>query len=253
MKKIFVCLDNEVGGNIKKIIHKECLTLGLEENKDYAFEKFQGQIFEADFLAEKSSKELNLFPSTHKSKENKPNFTVHPTGVIGEKMFGGKNNTLNYSSGYFLRRAFEILEEENNTNIESTLEATHHGPSEFHGPVLFLEIGATKKEWEDQKNLLVIAKLCARLIKEKEEEHESALAFGGGHYCEKFLPLLKEKINFCHFVPGFKIKEALEIMPEIISKCTVKPTKAYIDWDNCSKKQELIEKLKNEGIQAIRV
>ncbi|VVB70563.1 D-aminoacyl-tRNA deacylase [uncultured archaeon] len=252
MKKIFIAVDNEVGNNVKKYIHKECLNLGLEENRDYSFQEFSGKIFEADFLAEKSSKELNLFPSTHKSKDDKPNFTVHPTGVIGQKMFGGKDNTLNYSSGYFLRRAFEILEEENNTNIGTTLEATHHGPSDFHGPVLFVEIGATKKEWEDQENLKIIARTISRLIGVKEEAHESALAFGGGHYCEKFLPLLKDKINFCHFIPGFKIKEALEILPEIISKCTVKPTKAFIDWENCSKKQELIEKLKNAGIESIR-
>jgi D-aminoacyl-tRNA deacylase len=129
-----------------------------------------------------------IFVSRHRSESNEPALTTHWTGNPTERAdFGGKPRTLSPTDPPRLRAALLALDEgcgARKLGYATTLEATHHGPTDLGVPTLFVELGSTEKEWNDQEAAVVAADAAWRAAK-NPITGILAVGFGGGHYCNK--------------------------------------------------------------------
>ncbi len=196
-------------------------------------------IGESSIYAENIDKNLEedfiIFASKHKSKKGKPSLTVHAPGNWGEAKFGGRKERVCNTSSLFLKKLFQNLniESKGNQNYQATLEVTHHGPY-IKKPCCFIEIGSSKKEWEDNGVGEIIAKTIEKTIsgfKPKNPEAISAVGIGGPHYCPSFNKIqLKSRYALGHIIPQYVFPINKKIILEAINKTMEKPELAVIDW-----------------------
>ncbi len=189
-------------------------------------ETFVPNIEEVDFF---------LVASTHRSETKKPALTVHPTGNFGTSDLGGNKGELSYTWPAALKIGLQYFAKNAPEGFEATMEATHHGPTDWKKPLIFIEIGSTETEWV-RKDLGAIV---AKAIKEIYEAHtasrnpqtENYAGFGGIHYCPSFDPIQieNEKTAIGHIVPRYASEAITEdIVKQALEKSFAK--KAIIDW-----------------------
>ncbi|MFC2175173.1 D-aminoacyl-tRNA deacylase [archaeon] len=143
--------------------------------------------------------EFLVFASRHKSSSGTKSLTVHSTGNFGKAEFGGRDKELqatlaNAKHNIYLELVGCALD------YGVTLEATHHGPTEFKTPLFFVEIGSSEEQWADKKAAEFVAECIARGLDSKKK-HPHAIGFGGGHYAPKFSGM--EEVAFGHICPKY--------------------------------------------------
>src|SRR5437588_9350481 len=94
-----------------------------------------------------------IFVSKHVSSSGRPALTVHATGnLTKEAKFAGNPEEVSYVDPSIIRRTLRALKarvSQAGVQIDITMEATHHGPTNLSMPVCFVEIGSGEKEWSD--------------------------------------------------------------------------------------------------------
>jgi D-aminoacyl-tRNA deacylase len=94
-----------------------------------------------------------IFVSKHLSSSGRAALTVHATGnLTKEAKFGGYPEEVSHADPSMIRRALQALKAGTlraGVQIDVTMEATHHGPTNLSMPVCFVEIGSGEKEWTD--------------------------------------------------------------------------------------------------------
>ncbi len=178
-----------------------------------------------------------IVASTHRSETKKPALTVHPTGNFGTADIGGTIRTLSYTWPAALKIGLQYFAKNAPEGFEATMEATHHGPTDWKKPLIFIEIGSTETEWV-RKDL---GEIVAKAIKEIYEaqgakrmahgQFENYAAFGGIHYCASFnkIQIENEKAAIGHVVPKYASEAITEdIVKQALEKSFAK--KAVIDW-----------------------
>lgn len=155
--------------------------------------------------------DLILVLSTHKSKAGGKMLTAHFPGNWGEAKFGGMPKTLNTAWGSRLKTIIQELDSANSQNWPLFMEADHHGPT-CDVPIMFVEIGSTEGEWNDLKAAEDVAGAVSKFI-DREEEYESALGIGGGHYSREFTKVLLEgDLAVGHVAPKYALDDLDEAM-----------------------------------------
>lgn len=175
-----------------------------------------------------------IFISRHTSKTGKPTLTVHPLGNYGLAEFGGKSNTLSFSSPKIMTQLLRILKKnakEKELYHKVCFEVTHHGPY-MTIPTVFIEVGSTEEEWNKKLPAKIVAKTILNLLQNHhyEEDFEKEMpvlvGVGGGHYAPRFTDIALEKnIAFGHMIPSYQInagnvnsnmfKQALDRTPNV--------------------------------------
>lgn len=122
-----------------------------------------------------------IFTTKHKSGSEKPCLLVHVPGNWNKAELGGRDRTLCKSSGY-LKDAFLLLKKLNKDDTyEVSVETVHHGPF-LEKPVMFIELGSSKKEWSDKEEGKVIAEVIKKLLEKPVKKYKTVIVLGGGHY-----------------------------------------------------------------------
>lgn len=217
------------------------------------------ELIYADGLDKKINADFFVFISRHVSKENTPAFTAHSIGNWGSAEFGGKDNTLCPSSAVFLKRVFLELAEKakGKSGYEIALEATHHGPF-IEKPALFIEIGSTEKEWNDESNGAIIAGTIIDSRKNNDKigyskiNDKIAIGLGGTHYCNNFVKIIqRNNIAFSFICPKHSLANLDEhLLSEAISKTKEKVDFAVLDWKGLGQeKQRIIQMLDKLGLK----
>ncbi len=150
--------------------------------------------------------------SRHSSTKQMKTLSVHPTGNFGEAKYGGNSKELSYTFANGMQRVFIELMNNNPGDYSVTLEATHHGPTQYKTPMFFAEVGSTEKEWNDMEAVEVLVNAILEGGKRKKKSGV-AIGFGGGHYGPKFTPL-EETIAFGHICPKYNADKLDEEMIE---------------------------------------
>ena len=237
-------------------IARECEHLGLKVH--YCEE-------EVLFIKELPESDAYIICSTHKSESEMPCFTSHFPGNFGTAAtHGGNPRELAYSyptlQKIYMRSLNSLKKELAKPELEKyqvVVEATHHGPTHFRKPVLFVEIGSCEKEWnEKQAAELVAAAVKKTLGRIKDEAFlKPAIAFGGTHYPEKFTSILIEgEYSIGHILPKYQ-RENLseEVMDQMLAKSIEKPKYCIIDGKGINQKQKIIDWAKNKGLEVVKV
>jgi D-aminoacyl-tRNA deacylase len=137
-----------------------------------------------------------------------------------------------------------------------SIEATHHGPTGLAKPVLFVEIGASERNWGDKKAAAVVADSLMESLTDRKVWSRVALGFGGTHYPEKFRDLLVGgDIALSFVVPRYALDSIDErMMGEMLAKTSVPIRYAALDWKGLGAHKEKISGLAGQfGLEVIRV
>ncbi len=194
--------------------------------------------------------DLFLVASMHKSAAKRPALTVHPTGNWGPAEAGGNEHELSFTSPAAMKIGLKALSKSNLEGFEITREVTHHGPTNWKTPLVFIEIGSSEKEWKNEKAGEIIAHAISE-IQDSEDEFENHIGFGGGHYCPAFTPVLlrNEEIAIGHIAPKYAVPYLDEkIVEEALKKSNAE--KAVIDWKGLKseKRKKVLNILESLGI-----
>ena len=201
--------------------------------------------------SEEPDVETDLFvvASTHKSETNKCSLTVHPTGNWGPAKVGGNEHELSFTNATALKIGLQGLQKTSLEGFEVSGEVTHHGPTNWKTPLIFIEIGSTEKEWVNESAGSAVAGAVAD-INDNQEEFDSYIGFGGLHYCPAFNRIILEgKVALGHIAPKYAISYLDEkIIQEAFDKSNA--IGAIIDWKGLKsgERAKVIGILENLGI-----
>jgi D-aminoacyl-tRNA deacylase len=201
-----------------------------------------------------------IFVSRHRSESNEPALTTHWTGnPTGRADFGGKPRTLSPTDPPRLRAALLALDEgcvARKLGYATTLEATHHGPTDLGVPTLFVELGSTEKEWNDQEAAIVAADAAWRAAK-NPIAGKLAVGFGGGHYCNKQGNAIRnDGYAFSHIFSKYFFEDYDAEIVRVAYRLTRGECRtAVIDWKGIRGREraKLLETLTEMQVEIVRV
>ena len=123
-------------------------------------------------LDERTDCDLIIFISRHYSQNPTPALTVHTTGNYGTAMLGGNDRELATAAPAMMHAMLNAMnrrlqaaakektaeetavtdgkKEADLGRYRLSYEVTHHGPTDLKTPSLFVEIGSTIDEWQDE-------------------------------------------------------------------------------------------------------
>ena len=239
-------------------------SIDLKNNKVFLGLIDERLIFLYDLELEKSSinPDVLIFASRHASKELRPAFLVHTTGNWSNGAnFGGNPKEISRSSALMVKAGFLSLEEQKqklmNIDFLVDLEVSHHGPTNLEKPLIFIELGSSKKEWIIKEAAKIVANSIINAIFKYLEfklnkSIEIGIGFGGTHYAPQFKKLiLEKKIAISFICPKYFVQELNEdIITQMINKNAEKIDYFVIDWKgiNAQDKNYLIPLLEEFDI-----
>ena len=220
------------------------------------------------FLESLNFKNINLkpdiliFASRHTSKTARPALLVHTTGNWGSNTdFGGNPRDLSKTSALFHKAGFVSLKDQisllNNPSFSLDIEVTHHGPTILDIPLIFIELGSSKKEWIiDEAGELVASAIVNSIFKylifNEDKNQQVGLGFGGTHYAPNFNRLITNNDVAMSFIcPKYYIQELDENLIELMIFNTLEKVDFFIiDWKgtNSDDKKHLIPLLEKFDI-----
>jgi len=186
--------------------------------------------------------ELVVFLSRHASKEKRPCFTVHAAGNwTQEPNWGGRPGELAKTSATALAAAIQSLQNNCLQGFTVDLEATHHGPTNLSWSSLFVEVGSSETEWQNQTVCAVVAQACLAACNPiYATEKQVAIGIGGTHYCPKFGKLEGKEYLFSHVCPKHSADYLnAGLLRQAIEKTVEKVDCVVIDWKGLSSQQKL--------------
>ncbi len=261
MKYIVISEVNKASRNIGTFIEKVKLPADVKiiktKNGVLALEKDLQNIKDAEIV---------IVASSHKSEAGVPMLNAHFTGNFGDDVsHGGSARTLSIAPALYQRAA--VLEYAKLYAADGRLhaykvgiEATHHGPT-LDLPILFVEVGSTKKEWNDLVACEAAANVIMKLVSERpaasHQQPTIVTGFGGNHYCPQFSKkLFSENIAFGHICPKYAADNLTEdIILQAINKTIPTPEKVLVEWKGLNKEQrdKIISVLEKNKISWMKI
>jgi len=250
--------DDPAGHNMAKFLSKE-MTLkdDVFHGKYYNLLIISTPAISADWLEEKYDYDGFIFLSKHAAESGILALTCHSTGNFSTAKFGGNDRQVAIPKPDFQKAYLQTLKKNQSqfSEFEITIEATHHGPTALTKPSIFVEIGTTEKQWNDESLCNSVASLVHKVMSQPIKENPVAICFGGTHYPTKFTnELLNGKFALGTVIP----KHALENLDEelfshIISQNKMAKT-ALLDWKGLgSQKQKVLELLETMDLEVIKL
>ncbi|MFL6513156.1 MAG: D-aminoacyl-tRNA deacylase [Nitrososphaera sp.] len=142
-----------------------------------------------------SQAEVLIFLSKHRSRSSIPTLTCHFTGNFStDNSYGGCPRQLAIAYPSLLKaylKTVTAFANQEASEYEVNIEATHHGPTSINKPLLFIELGSSEKQWKDENAAAVICNSLLEVL-DKGFEHckKIGIGLGGTHYPKKFNDLL---------------------------------------------------------------
>lgn len=196
-----------------------------------------GQV-EAEHLDEHFDPEYYVFVSRHRSASNERTLTVHATGNLGdEALVGGRPRELALTAPEAMKAGLNALtriKEAEGLDYKVSMETTHHGPTSLKRPVLFVEVGSTEEEWNDQAAVEVVAE-AALACAENRDALPKGIGVGGGHYAPRHTQfMLHSGAALGHLIPTYAIP-GLEL--DLFRDAAVKSGASFcfFDWKGMKK------------------
>ncbi len=199
-----------------------------------------------------------IFLSCHRSESEIPTLTAHFPGNFSDKpSFGGKPLELGYTCPSLHHTYLRQIKKLQNRVSEYKIvtEPMHHGPTSFSRPVLFVEIGSSKEQWQDQN---AIEAACEALIKTVDNYHSTkkpSIGFGGTHYSEKFTNLILETdYSLGAIMPKYALQYLNKyVLSQMITKSIEKISHAVLDWKGLKDKKKILTLIEEYGLDLVKI
>ncbi len=261
------------------VIRKQLLkSYGFEEVKGESFDGspvftlpiggYSARLFTAasdsihcEDIDKRISADIFAFATRHYSSAGVPALTTHSIGNWGGAEFGGKEGTICPTSPALLKLFLQNLAavaKSENYDGDVVQESTHHGPF-LEKPAVFIEVGSTEKEWENEKLASMVADSLIGGLGDYvalEQDFKPVIALGGLHYAKSFKKLMLESEfavgHICHKHSLDKLTP--QLLQQAMDSCVPKAKTVAVDWKGLgSEKQRVKELLESNGIDYFRV
>jgi len=202
-----------------------------------------------------------IFVSKHVSSSGRPALTVHATGnLTKEAKFGGNPEEVSQVDPLIIRRTLRALKagvSQAGVQIDITMEATHHGPTNLSMPVCFVEIGSREKEWTDPVLGEIVATAVMAAAARVKETDPVAAGFGGTHYSAKHTRICMEgDYAIGHLVSSHSFDGGVTqlVIDDVFNKTTGSCNTAIVDWKglHSNDRRRLISSLEAAGREIVR-
>lgn len=203
-----------------------------------------------------------IFVSKHVSASGRPALTVHATGnLTKEAKFGGNPEQVSRVDPSNIREALNAFKtgvSQSGIEIEVTMEATHHGPTNLSMPVCFVEIGSGEKEWTDPVLGEIAANAVMAAVAKADERPPTAVGFGGTHYSAKHTRICMDgDYAIGHLVSSHSFDGGVseQVIGDTFKKTTGSCNTAIVDWKglHSNDRRKLISSLEASGREIVRV
>ena len=219
---------------------------------------FDGSIVSPPDLDQFFNPQAYIFLSTHRAESGIPALTAHTTGNFSQVAeVGGEGRELGRADPALVKNYLRALSARKSEvqGYDITMEATHHGPTSLQKPVMFVELGATEKEWKDKHAATVIGEALVKSLTEKEIWSKTALGFGGTHYPRKFTEMsIESDMAFSFVAPKHALEHVDEAMVGHMIQRTSAPVRyAVVDWKGMGPhKQRILDLASKFGLEVVR-
>jgi D-aminoacyl-tRNA deacylase len=200
-----------------------------------------------------------VFLSRHRSESGIPALTVHTTGnFTAEESLGGRPKEVGRINPD-LQKNYMVALDKRRKDLEGyqiTIEATHHGPTSLQRPVLFVELGSSEKNWEDEHAGKVVGDALVEALTQGRSWDKVAMAFGGTHYSDKLNKFLIESDYALSAVVAKYYLEGIDsaMFGQIIQKTTKFPRYVAIDWKGMGQQKErILEMAKQFALEVVKL
>jgi len=258
MELLVAYQDDPAGHNMAKYLTKEMTKDGdIFRGQYYDLIIIPSPAISADWLEEKYDYDGFVFLSKHAAESGVLALTCHSTGNFSEAKFGGHDREVAVPHPDLQKTYLQTLKENQSkfSEFDITIEATHHGPTGLTKPSIFIEIGTTEKQWNDESLCNDVAIFVHQVLSNPIKKHPVAICIGGTHYPTKFTDeLLNGKYALGTVIP----KHALEYIDEklfshIISQNKMATT-VLLDWKGLgSDKQKVLNLLETTTLEVIKL
>ena len=234
------------------------------ENQIYLGLTDERMIFLDDLELEDSKldPDLIIFASRHASKTERPAILIHTTGNWSDdNSFGGEKHDLSQTSALLHRAGFlSLLNQSKLQNLSDfvvDIEVTHHGPTLLKKPLVYIELGSSKKEWAHQLAAKVVSNsiidaIFSYLENLKAKDIKVGLGFGGTHYAPNFNRLIQNKKVALSFIcPKYYVQNLDKSLISLMMRNTLEEIDFFIvDWKgtNSDDKKHLLPLLEDFNI-----
>ncbi|MBI3036716.1 hypothetical protein HYY73_03095 [Candidatus Woesearchaeota archaeon] len=203
---------------------------------------------------------LFVFATRHYSKAGVPSLTTHSVGNWGKADYGGQDGTICPAPAPLLKLFLQNLAavaKSGNYNGEVVQEATHHGPY-IEKPAVFIEVGSTEKEWNDERLTAMVADSLIGGLGDYvalENNFVPVVGLGGIHYASGFRKLmLDSEYAVGHICPKSHLANLTqELLRQAMNACVPEAKSVVLDWKGLGpEKQRVIEILESAGIDWLK-
>ena len=208
-----------------------------------------------------SDASTTIFVSKHVSSSGRPALTVHATGnLTKEAKFGGNPEEVSYVDPSIIRSTLRALKagvSQEGVQIDLTMEATHHGPTNLSMPVCFVEIGSGEEEWTDPVLGEIAANAVMAAATKVEETRPAAVGFGGTHYSAKHTRICMDgDYAIGHLVSSHSFDGGVTqlMINDVFNKTTGSCNTAIVDWKglHSNDRRKLVSSLEAAGREIVR-
>ena len=217
------------------------------------------ELIHADHLEGRFDTDFYVFLSKHRSERGIAALTAHTTGNFGSKTpLGGRPKEISWTYPSLLKQYMQNLYKTRDQvrSYQVVTEATHHGPTSISKPLLFIEIGSTEKEWNDEEAVRIVSEALMKTLSENIVDSKVAIAFGGGHYSMKFTEML---IGSDYTMASMASKHVLQQLDLFVAKQMVEKSVetveyAIVDWKGLGPNREkILQLIRSLGLNLIKV
>lgn len=199
-----------------------------------------------------------IFLSCHKSKSRIPSLTAHFPGNFSYlNSFGGFPSELAYTYPSLHKEYFQQINrlKKNVLGYSIVTEPMHHGPTSFSKPILFVEIGSSEAQWNDNIAIETVCDTIIKVIESRCYADKIAIGFGGPHYSEKFTELI---INSDYALGAIMPKYALpnintSILNQMINRSIEKVSFAILDWKGMINKEKIMMLINDSELEIVKI
>jgi D-aminoacyl-tRNA deacylase len=188
----------------------------------------------------------------HTSSRGIPSLTVHHPGNPTEATLGGRPRELGIAypslASHIFRSILTLPLE-----VEKTLEATHHGPTDIRKPVIFVEVGSSEREWTNERLVKATVDRVLQSLDSFLPQCEAvAVGLGGGHYAPSFNRLTIKGLCFGHIISKHSMNGiSEEVLRQAVKKSIERVEMAILDNLNRSLKEKVVKAIAETGVEVL--
>ncbi|MEW6043332.1 MAG: D-aminoacyl-tRNA deacylase [Thermoproteota archaeon] len=257
--ELLVAYEKDPAGyNMAKSLSRQMQKDGeVYKGKNFDLVIIPSPAISADWLEQKYHYDGFVFLSKHAAQSGELALTCHNTGNFAEAQFGGNPNQVAVPHPHLQKAYLQNLWQHRKefAEFQITIEATHHGPTALSKPTMFIEVGTTEKEWNNEALCESVAQIVLKTMSEPRKEWPVAICFGGTHYPEKFTKeIIEGKWALGTVVP----KHALEFLDDSLFEHILaqnrQATTALLDWGGLGQhKQKVLDLLKTTNLEVVKL